>query len=138
MDKKKTESLTGCTMRVGALLLLFAVVVGGAGVYCLMVVGEGVLRWWAGIATLVAIVGIPAAFILGLYGSRERMAGMTIGVNQIVGAAGKVIDLRGQAAAAVRTATTAPGQPMPPTDFSQIVVTRAPRPALRDGKDIYV
>ena len=73
--RAKTEFRKLMTIAVVAGILLLAILVG-VPVYALAHAGLSAARWWAGIATLVAVVGIPVAFFAGQYGARERIKGI--------------------------------------------------------------
>ena len=73
----------------GALLLLYILLRRASPI---------TLMWWAGIATMLC----PTLFLIGLamgaYGARREIAGIKAGLNEVVNAANKMVDLRGQAA----------------------------------------
>lgn len=87
---------------------------------------ETVLRWWAGLATLTAIVGMPAAFLLGRLGARERIAGMDFAIDKLTRAASGMIDLRGQSASTLGRASRSSEPPDFPSMDSVTIRHKAP------------
>ena len=108
-------------------MILSALALVALTIYALKHIEVSALRWWAGVATLLVVTGIPGAFILGRYGARERIAGMDIALDKLNRAASQAIDLRRQSAAAVRRAATSPpaspGGGANSIDPSSIVIT---------------
>lgn len=122
-SNKTKQALRGVAVGTMAAIALAGIFLLGIPVYLLLNTSLTAARWWAGIATLIVVVGIPLAFLAGWYGARERMAGMDFALEKMTKAAGDVIDLRGQAAAAVRSATTKTAN-TPGFNPSDVVITR--------------
>jgi len=119
---KKSRGIKGIVAGTSIALLVTAAVPAGLVVYALLTAGVSALRWWAGIATLVAVIAPPVAFLAGGYGAREKVNGIDLALDKLTKAAGSMLDLRGQAAAVVRQATTSRPD-VPPVDSSSVVIT---------------
>ena len=118
---KKSRGIKGIVAGTSIALLVTAAVPAGLVVYALLTAGVSALRWWAGIATLVAVIAPPVAFLAGGYGAREKVNGIELAWDKLEKAAGSMLDLRGQAAAVVRQSTTKTDAPQ--VDPSRVVIT---------------
>ena len=113
MRKRKNEA-------VGYILVFCIPIV--ATIIGLAVAGETALRWWAGLATSLALLGIPVAYLLGRFGAQQTLRGVDLALGKVRAAADQSINLRGQAVRELR-------QPRPvetpavAVDPSRVVIT---------------
>ena len=117
---KKNKNTAQAVQYAGMLAIILTPIALAA--WALFAADDATLRWWAGIATLIALVGIPAAFALGRFGARERIAGMDVALNKVAQAGKAAIDLRGQARQQY-SVPPSPAPAAPPIDPARIVVT---------------
>lgn len=81
---------------IGALLLVVVIPSGGV-VYALLNASVVTLRWWAGLATLAAIIFPLIAWRLGTREARARLDGIDQGIDRVTKAAVQTVNVAQQA-----------------------------------------
>jgi len=88
----------------------------------LALAGEEALRWWAGLATLLALMGMPSAYLLGRFGAQQTLAGVDLALGKVQQAAAQTVSLRGQAVRELRQPRPVE-KPAIAMDPSRVVIT---------------
>ncbi|MDW8069085.1 MAG: hypothetical protein RML46_09245 [Anaerolineae bacterium] len=86
-------------LTVGAVGLVIILAIVGGVVYALLKASVVTLRWWAGLATLAAIILPALAWYLGTREARARLAGIDQGIDRVAKAAAQTVNVAQQTAA---------------------------------------
>ena len=104
------NTIAGVTKIAAAVTVLSA----GGGLLLLYILvrraSQPTLMWWAAIATLLCPTLFVVGLLMGAYGARREIAGIKAGFTEVVHAANKTLDLRGQAASQLVRVGRQPGQ----------------------------
>ncbi len=85
-------------LTIGAVGLAVILAAVGGVVYALLQADAVTLRWWAGIATLVAVVGPMLAWWLAKREARAHIAGLDAGIDRVAKAAAQTVGVAERAA----------------------------------------
>lgn len=86
-------------LTVGAVGLVIILAAIGGVVYALISASVVTLRWWAGLATLAAIILPVLAWRLGTREARARLEGIDAGIDRVAKAAAQTVNVAQQTAA---------------------------------------